>query len=190
MNYAGFSIEYSPNRVLAAATITLFNDKKECIEEKSRLFRPSIFYHPNNLFARDREGFETVKALMSNPFNILAFYRKTYSPKYNLAKYIGEEFYLPTFSIADNLGSGSYSPLPKKSGFFQPVYDGKLLLCYALRTQPFLKPVYLTIGNDTKPQRVIPLTFSFIKDSRIPEIVRQARNKSKQTLREHLHDLL
>ena len=190
MNYAGFSIEYAPTRTHAAATIIIFDNNRNPFEEKTVLFRPSLPHSQENRFARDKEGFEQVSHLVENPLDLLAFYSKTYYPEYDLAHQIGKEFHLRTYTIADSLGEGTYLPLVKQSGAIQPVWLNDYVIAYALRTKSNQKPVYLALGHLTSKKNVIPLTFQFVQEYRIPEIVRLAKNKSKQTLREKLHDLL
>lgn len=175
MNYAGFSIEYAPTKTYAAATIIIFDDNRNPFEEKTMLFHPSLAHSQENRFTRDKEGFEQVSRLLENPIDLLAFYRKTYYPEYDLAHQIGTEFHLRTFTIADSLGEGSYFPLAKRSGAIQPIKFNDSVIAYALRTKSDQKPVYLALGHQTSKKDVLSPTCQFVQEYRMPEIVRLAK---------------
>jgi deoxyribonuclease V len=93
----------------------------------------------------------------------------------------------PTIGIAKTYLLGSHEKLGDIQGDYQYIYDQNECIGAVVRTQTNVKPVYVSVGNDMTLVDAIRLTMEQVgKESRIPEVVRQADILTRKFRRELL----
>ena len=93
----------------------------------------------------------------------------------------------PTIGIAKTYLLGTHEALDEKQGDYQFIYDQGECIGAIVRTQTGVKPVYVSVGNYITLADAIRLSMDQVgKESRIPEIVRQADIWTRKFRRELL----
>jgi deoxyribonuclease V len=91
----------------------------------------------------------------------------------------------PTIGVAKTYLLGTHEELGDDRGYYQYMYDLGVRIGAVLRTQTGVKPVYVSVGNQLTLDDAIRLSMEQVgKESRIPEIVRQADIWTRKLRRE------
>ncbi|SHE33926.1 Endonuclease V [Seinonella peptonophila] len=93
----------------------------------------------------------------------------------------------PTVGIAKTPFIGHYLEPDPQRGSYTFIYEQDEMIGASLRTQPNVKPVYISVGNLIDLDSSIHLSMQLVgKTSRIPEITRQADILTRKIRREYL----
>jgi deoxyribonuclease V len=91
---------------------------------------------------------------------------------------------LPTIGVAKT-PMADYAPPAQTRGATTPLLDGTEEVGAALRTQPTVKPVFVSIGHEIDLVTACTLVLALCPRYRLPETTRQADHLSRQTLHQH-----
>jgi deoxyribonuclease V len=185
---AGLDVAYATDSPLvAAAVVTVSVATGEALESATAVAEAEFPYVPG-LFA-----FRELPALLE------AFARLTVTPdllvadghglahprRFGLACHLGVETGLPAIGVAKT-PMGRYAAPGQARGARTPLVDGDDEVGAALRTQPDVKPVFVSIGHlmdlDTACAQVLALAPRY----RLPETTRRADHLSRRTLRDQI----
>jgi deoxyribonuclease V len=93
----------------------------------------------------------------------------------------------PTIGVAKTYLLGTHDELGNDQGDYQYIYDQEECIGAVVRTQTGVKPVYVSVGNLMTLGDAIRLSMEQVgKESRLPEIVRQADIWTRKLRRELL----
>ncbi|BCJ74233.1 endonuclease V [Catellatospora sp. IY07-71] len=118
--------------------------------------------------------------------------------RFGLACHVGVLTGLPTFGVAktafvvrespapgaaaeQTIGGGHQEPGPRR-GDWAPLTDGTETLGRVLRTQPGVKPVFVSVGHRIDLDTATALTLALAPRYRLPETTRQADQLSRRLL--------
>jgi deoxyribonuclease V len=93
-----------------------------------------------------------------------------------IASHLGLLCNLPSIGVAKSLLVGKHAPVGDETGAWQPIEDGDEVIGSALRTQPGIKPVYISIGHRIDLETSIKLVMQCVNLYRLPEPTRQAHH--------------
>ncbi len=99
--------------------------------------------------------------------------------RFGLACHIGVELDLPTVGVAKSLLVGAHGPLAPERGATAPVVDAGEVVGVALRTQPGVKPVYVSVGHAISLASAARLVLACAPRYRLPETTRLADRLSR-----------
>lgn len=184
---AGLDVAYATDSdLLAAAVVTVSVATGEVLESATAVGEAEFPYVPGLFAFRELpvllEAFaklDTLPDLLVADGHGLAHPRR-----FGLACHLGVETGLPAIGVAKT-PLGSYAPPGPARGARTPLVDDGEEVGAALRTQPDVKPIFVSIGHridlDTACAQVLALAPKY----RLPETTRQADHLSRQTLRTH-----
>lgn len=87
----------------------------------------------------------------------------------------------PTIGVAKNPFIGEFEDPEIEKGSYSPIYDAEEVIGAVLRTQTKVKPIYVSVGNRIDLPSAITMTMHYVgKESRIPEIIRQADHETRK----------
>ena len=81
---------------------------------------------------------------------------------------------------------GQYTPPDQVRGARTPLVDAGEEVGAALRTQPGVKPVFVSIGHRVDLATACAQVLALAPRYRLPETTRQADHLSRETLRDHV----
>lgn len=100
-----------------------------------------------------------------------------------LACHLGVLTGLPAIGVAKSRLVGDHGPLGARRGDWQPLHDGHEVVGAVLRTQPGIRPVYVSTGHRVALATAIDLVLACATRYRLPEPLRLAHGLAKGTLR-------
>jgi deoxyribonuclease V len=184
---AGLDVAYaSDSPLVAAAVVTVAVATGEVLESATAVGEAEFPYVPGLFAFRELPTLLTaLNRLTVTPDLLIADGHGLAHPRrFGLACHLGVETGLPTIGVAKNPPGRYTQPAPER-GARTPLVDGDEEVGAALRTQPGVKPIFVSIGHrvdlDTACAQVLALSPRY----RLPETTRQADHLSRQTLRTH-----
>lgn len=181
---AGLDVAYATDSpVVAAAVVTVSVATGEVLESATAVGEAEFPYVPG-LFA-----FRELPTLLE------AFARLTVAPdlliadghglahprRFGLACHLGVETGLPAIGVAKT-PLGRYAPPGQARGARTPLMDGDEEVGAALRTQPNVKPIFVSIGHRMDLATACAHVLALSPKYRLPETTRQADHLCRQTL--------
>ncbi|WP_433889821.1 endonuclease V [Streptomyces sp. CA-111067] len=188
---AGLDVAYAGNGrgtgdLVAAAVVVIDMATLAVAEQSTAVARTTFPYVPGLFAFRELPVLvEALRALRITPDLLLCDGHGLAHPRrFGLACHLGVLTGLPTAGVAKTPFTGRHDPaaLPQARGSHTPLTDGTETVGRALRTQPGVKPVYLSTGHlidlPTTTTHVLTLTPAY----RLPETTRHSDHLSRQTL--------
>lgn len=181
----GLDVAYAvDSAVIAAAVVTVDIATGEVLESATAVTEAEFPYVPG-LFAfrelpallRALDGLRTTPDLLVADGHGLAHPRR-----FGLACHLGVETALPTIGVAKT-PMGDYDPPAQTRGATTPLVDSDEEVGAALRTQPTVKPVFVSIGHRIDLPTACALTLTLSPRYRLPETTRHADHQSRATLK-------
>ncbi|AUS08891.1 endonuclease V [Laceyella sacchari] len=187
---AGVDLAYFPDDRRAVAVIVIMDYATQHIKE--------AVYHIDEVVQEYVPGFLAFREL---PLFLKAWEKLHYEPdlvffdgngrlhpeRVGLATHASFFIDKPTIGIAKTHFIGEYPEPQKSQGSVEWIKDQGDVVGAVLRTQDGVKPIYVSVGNYIDLPSALRLTQHFVgKESRIPEIVRQADLLSKQLRKQAL----
>lgn len=181
---AGLDVAYATDSpVVAAAVVTVLVATGEVLESATAVGEAEFPYVPG-LFA-----FRELPTLLE------AFARLTVAPdlliadghglahprRFGLACHLGVETGLPAIGVAKT-PLGRYAPPGPARGASTPLMDGDEEVGAALRTQPNVKPIFVSIGHRMDLATACAQVLTLSPKYRLPETTRQADHLCRRTL--------
>ncbi|WP_206186472.1 endonuclease V [Thermoflavimicrobium daqui] len=172
----GVDLAYFDNQAVAVIVVMDFATR-QTIETVYHVDHISYDYVPGLLAFREIPIFlKAWEKMQSNPDIVFFDGNGILHPnRVGIATHASFFIDKPTIGIAKTHFIGSYQELNKAKGSYENIYDGDEVIGAVLRTQTNVKPVFVSVGNRVTLQNALDFTMHFIgKESRIPEIIRQA----------------
>ena len=102
--------------------------------------------------------------------------------RFGLASHLGVILNLPSIGIAKSRLIGAHTPVADERGAWQSLLDGNEIIGAVLRTQPGVKPIYISIGHRISLKTAIQIVLQATLKFRLPEPCRQAHRLAINTL--------
>ncbi|WBQ02700.1 deoxyribonuclease V [Kribbella sp. CA-293567] len=186
---AGLDVAYDGDD-LAAAIVVLDSSSLEEVDRAIVIGRTAFPYVPG-LFA-----FREVPALLDalgklsiTPDLLVCDGQGLAHPRrFGLACHLGVLTSLPTIGIAKNAFVGTYSPPAAERGAYSDLLLDDELVGAVVRTQPNVKPVFVSIGHRVDLATAIAHTLHLTPQYRLPETTRAADHACRAAHQEFLDD--
>ncbi|MEV0040188.1 endonuclease V [Streptomyces sp. NPDC050804] len=184
----GVDVAYDDARdVVAAAAVVLDAATLAVVDEATAVGRVTFPYVPGLLAFREIPTvLAALDALTSDPGLVVCDgYGLAHPRRFGLAAHLGVLTGLPVFGVAKNPFTFSYEQPGTRRGDFSPLLadDGEEV-GRALRTQPDVKPVFVSVGHRVDLATACAHTLRLTPAYRLPESTRRADALCRRALRE------
>ncbi|MFE4175622.1 endonuclease V [Streptomyces sp. NPDC056909] len=184
----GVDVAYDDARdVVAAAAVVLDAATLAVVDEATAVGRVTFPYVPGLLAFREIPTvLAALDALTSDPGLVVCDgYGLAHPRRFGLAAHLGVLTGLPVFGVAKNPFTFSYEQPGTRRGDFSPLLadDGEEV-GRALRTQPDVKPVFVSVGHRVGLATACAHTLRLTPAYRLPESTRRADALCRLALRE------
>nr|WP_243866439.1 endonuclease V [Actinophytocola oryzae] len=183
----GLDVAYATDSPLvAAAVVTVEVATGEVLESATAVGEAGFPYVPGLFAFRELPTLlEALGGLSVAPELLVADGHGLCHPRrFGLACHLGVETGLPTFGVAKT-PIGEYEAPADTRGARTPLVDGGEEVGAAVRTQPRVKPVFVSVGHRIDLDTACALSLTLAPRFRLPETTRQADHLSRRTLRNH-----
>lgn len=184
---AGVDVAYDDERdVVAAAAVLLDARTLRVVEEATAVGRISFPYVPGLLAFREIPTvLDALERLAVTPDLVVCDgYGLAHPRRFGLACHLGVLTGLPTVGVAKNPFTFTYAPPGAERGAASALLDGGEEVGRALRTQPGVKPVFVSVGHRVGLDRACAHTLRLAPDFRQPETTRAADALCRRALAE------
>ncbi len=181
----GLDVAYAVgSTVIAAAVVTVDVATGEVLESATAVGEAEFPYVPGLFAFRELPALlEALSRLRTTPELLVADGHGLAHPRrFGLACHLGVETGLPTIGVAKT-PMGDYAPPAQTRGATTPLVDGTDEVGAALRTQPNVKPVFVSIGHKIDLATACTTTLTLAPSYRLPETTRRADHLSRTTLK-------
>lgn len=184
---AGLDVTYAADSTrLAAAVVTVDVASGVVLERATAVGEVGFPYVPGLFAFRELPVLLAALATLATPPDLLVAdgHGLAHPRRFGLACHLGVETGLPTIGVAKQ-PLGHYDPPGPARGDTSPMcHDGEVVGA-VLRTQPGVKPVFVSIGHLIDTKTACDYVLRLAPRFRLPETTRQADHLSRQTLRDH-----
>jgi deoxyribonuclease V len=184
---AGLDVAYATGSDLVAAAVVTVSLETGAVVESATAVGEAEFPYVPGLFAfRELPTLLAAFAgLTERPDLLLADGHGIAHPRrFGLACHLGLTTGLPTIGVAKT-PLGPVDPPGRTRGDTSPLVESGEVVGAALRTQPGVKPVYVSVGHLVDLPTACAHVLALAPRYRLPETTRQADRLSRVTLRAH-----
>jgi deoxyribonuclease V len=177
MRIAGVDAGFEENGAITRAAVTVSSFPELSLQETALVRRPTTFpYLPGLLSFREAPAIlEALSRLGSAPDLLVCDGHGLAHPRrLGLACHLGLACNTPSIGVAKSLLVGRHQPVGEAGGDWQPLLDEEEIIGAALRTQPGVKPIYISIGHRITLETAINIVLRCTAGYRLPEPIRQA----------------
>lgn len=181
----GLDVAYATDSdLVAAAVVTVSVATGEVLESATAVGAAEFPYVPGLFAFRELPTLLTaLEKLDTRPDLLVADgHGLTHPRRFGLACHLGVETDLPTIGVAKT-PLGQYTPPDQARGARTPLVDAGEEVGAALRTQPGVKPVFVSVGHRVDLATACARVLALAPRYRLPETTRQADHLSRETLR-------
>ncbi|MBB4907624.1 endonuclease V [Actinophytocola algeriensis] len=181
----GLDVAYAAgSELVAAAVVTVGIATGEVLESATAIGEATFPYVPGLFAFRELPTLLTaLDRLRTTPDLLVADGHGLAHPRrFGLACHLGVETGLPAIGVAKTPMADYEAPRPAR-GSTTPLWDGGDEVGAALRTQPNVKPIFVSIGHRIDLATACTLVLALATRFRLPETTRQADHLSRRTLR-------
>ncbi len=178
---AGVDVAYEPGGARAyPAVVVLSWPELEVLEEKTLELPVSFPYLPGYLSFREVPLIkEVLKRLRRQPELIFVDGQGLAHPrKCGLAVHLGVELRRPTIGCAKKPLLRDFEPPGERPGDRSPIFLGREVVGYAVRTRRGVKPVYVSPGYGLTVEEAVDLVLEACRGYRLPEPLRRAHQRA------------
>jgi deoxyribonuclease V len=179
---AGVDVGFENGDSTACAAIAVLQFPDLTVQESVVIRRPLAFpYVPGLLAFREVPVvMEALAELKTQPDLLLCDGNGYIHPRRcGFACHLGIVSGLPSIGVAKTPYLGEHEPLADHRGAWQPIHDAGEVIGAIVRTQPKIKPVYVSIGHRISLNSAIDFVLKCAPKYRLPETTRQADQLSK-----------
>ncbi|MET8022967.1 endonuclease V [Streptomyces avermitilis] len=183
----GVDVAYDDERdVVVAAAVVLDAATLAVVAEATAVGEVSFPYVPGLLAFREIPTvLAALDALPCPPGLIVCDgYGVAHPRRFGLASHLGVLTGLPTIGVAKNPFTFSYEAPGAPRGSAAPLLAGADEVGRALRTQPGVKPVFVSVGHRVDLDHACAHTLALTPKYRIPETTRRADSLCRRALKE------
>ncbi|MET7848790.1 endonuclease V [Streptomyces avermitilis] len=183
----GVDVAYDDERdVVVAAAVVLDAATLDVVAEATAVGEVSFPYVPGLLAFREIPTvLAALDALLCPPGLIVCDgYGVAHPRRFGLASHLGVLTGLPTIGVAKNPFIFSYEAPGAPRGSAAPLLAGADEVGRALRTQPGVKPVFVSVGHRVDLGHACAHTLALTPKYRIPETTRRADSLCRRALKE------
>lgn len=181
---AGLDVAYAKDSPLvAAAVVTVVVATGEVVDSATAVGEADFPYVPGLFAFRELPTLLTAFARLTTTPDLLVAdgHGLAHPRRFGLACHLGVETGVPTIGVAKN-PMGTYAQPAPVRGARTPLRDGTEVVGAALRTQPNVKPIFVSVGHLLDLDTACALVLALSPRYRLPETTRQADHLSRQTL--------
>ena len=183
---AGLDVAYAKDESVVAGAVAVIDPAEDCrVVETATATRPVEFpYVPGLLAFREIPALLDALARLARRPQVLVCdgYGVAHPRRFGLACHLGLLTALPTFGVAKTAFIGSFDEPGPERGDWAPLTDGGEVIGRVLRTQPGVKPVFVSVGHLIGLDEATALALRLAPRYRLPETTRQADSLSRSAL--------
>lgn len=179
---AGVDVGFEEEDRIACAAIAVLRFPDLKLQESVVIRRPTTFpYVPGLLAFREVPVvMEALAELQTKPDLLLCDGNGYMHPRRcGFACHLGIVSGLAAIGVAKTPYLGEHEPLAAHRGAWQPIRDQGEVIGAIVRTQPNIKPIYVSVGHCISLNSAIDLVLKCAPKYRLPETTRQADQLSK-----------
>lgn len=184
----GVDVAYDDERdVVAAAAVALDATTLDVVAEATAVGRVSFPYVPGLLAFREIPTvLDALARLDVTPGLVVCDgYGLAHPRRFGLASHLGVLTGLPVVGVAKNPFTFRFEPPGPLRGDASPLLDGDEEVGRALRTQPGVKPVFVSVGHRVGLDRACEHVLRLAPRFRLPETTRAADALCRRALAGH-----
>ena len=182
---AGADVAYAKDEsIVAGAVVVLDAATMQVVDQASAVRRVEFPYVPGLLAFREIPALlDALEKITAVPDVIVCDgYGVAHPRRFGLACHLGVLTESPAFGVAKTAFIGEYTAPGPHRGDWSPLLDGDETIGRVLRTQPGVKPVFVSTGHRIDLDAATGLTLALAAGYRLPETTRQADRLSRQVL--------
>lgn len=179
---AGVDVGFEEDDRIACAAIAVLRFPDLTVQESVVIRRPTTFPYVSGLLAFREVPvvMEALTSLKTLPDLLLCDGNGYIHPRRcGFACHLGIVSGLPSIGVAKTPYIGEHEPLAEHRSAWQPIYDAGEVIGAVVRTQPKVKPVYVSVGHRISLNSAIDFVLQCAPKYRLPETTRQADQLSK-----------
>jgi deoxyribonuclease V len=174
---AGADVSYDRGSpVLFAAVVVLDADSLEVVEVAATTGRARFPYVPGYLSFRELPPLlEAFAKLRARPDLVICdAHGRAHPRRFGLACHLGVALELPAIGVAKSRLIGAHREPGPRRGAHAALRDGGEVIGEVVRTQPGVKPIYVSVGHRVSLPTARRLALRFAPRYRLPEPTRAA----------------
>ncbi len=184
---AGVDVAYATSSsptVVAAAVVVLAYPSLEPVASATAAGTSDFPYVPGLLAFRELPFVRTALAQLDVTPDVIVCdgYGVAHPRRFGLASHLGVLTGIPCFGVGKTAFIGTHSTVDSARGSAAPLMDGSEVIGAAVRTQPGVKPVYVSAGHLIDLPSAVALTLDLAPRYRLPETTRLADRLSRNAL--------
>lgn len=180
---AGVDVGYQDGGTLTRAAVVVLSYPELHLQESAVAVLPTSFsYVPGLLSFREAPAVLEALSHLADPPDLLLCdgHGVAHPRRFGLASHLGLWTGLPAIGVAKSILVGEHAPVGERPGDWSALIDREQIVGAALRTQPGVKPVYVSIGHCISLESAMAWVLRCIRRFRLPEPVRQAHRLASQ----------
>ncbi|MBB5937274.1 endonuclease V [Streptomyces zagrosensis] len=181
----GVDVAYDDARdLVAAAAVAIDLHSLVVVEATTAVGRISFPYVPGLLAFREIPTVLTALGRLSRTPDLVVCdgYGLAHPRRFGLASHLGVLTGLPAIGVAKNPFAFRYAPPGERRGDSSPLWDGDEEVGRAVRTQPGVKPVFVSVGHRMTLDAACAHTLLLSPRFRLPETTRAADGACRRAL--------
>lgn len=186
---AGVDVAYDTSSGTVAAAVVVLDFPSLTVAESATAVGTASFPYVPGLLAFRELPFvvEALASLSVTPDVVVCDgYGIAHPRRFGLASHLGLLLDRPCFGVAKTAFVGTHSIVDAPRGSIASLVDGADEIGAVVRTQPGVKPVYVSAGHLIDLPSAVALTLELAPRYRLPETTRQADQLSRKALKEVL----
>lgn len=183
---AGLDVAYAEDgERLAAAVTVLDTHTLTVVDSAVATGRPAFGYVPGLFAFREVPALlDALRQLTTVPDVLVCDGHGLAHPRrFGLACHLGVLTGRPAIGVGKTPLVGTWDPPAAHRGAWSPLRDGTEVLGRVLRTQPDVKPVFVSVGHAISLDNATALVLALSPRYRLPETTRQADQMCRMALR-------
>lgn len=185
---AGLDVAYAVDESCVAGAVTVLDAVTlEVVETATALRSVDFPYVPGLLAFREIPALVDALGKLSHVPDLLVCdgYGLAHPRRFGLACHLGVLTDVPTFGVAKTAFIGTFDEPGPARGDHADLVDGTEVIGRVLRTQPNIKPVFVSVGHRVSLDTATELALRLAPRYRLPETTRQSDQASRRALAGH-----